>query len=509
MVSPYTNISDAEPFGFSRVGAPLSPERVTSNGAIPAEVLKFAITGAGLGIWDWNLASGKLFWSKQLERIFNLAPKSFDGRYDTFLMLVHPEDRPQLHQQIQSVMKRPKPYRLIFRPASSQGRERWLSMQGQVFSRAGTPIRMSGIVLDVTQQKQAELSHFRQRERERMMAELGQKIRLQLDLDHVIEQTVDSVRQFLQADRVVIAQRNHDPSFRVIQESRDQQFESMMGWRVRELGVLDEQATEFYQQGRRLVIDDIYAQNLPPQQRSLLEFFQVRAAIIVPLLREKQLWGLLAAHQCRADYKWPDADVQLLQNLADQVSIAIQQATLYQKLQKANGQLQQMAFLDGLTGLANRRRFDQYIHREWRRLSRERGLLSLIMVDIDHFKDYNDRYGHQAGDKCLRAVASKLGKVPRRPADLAARYGGEEFSVILPNTTLAGAEKIAEDIRLAARQLQIPHQSSIAGIITVSLGVACCQPTIGTYVQDLIGAADQALYQAKAEGRDCFRSRLL
>jgi diguanylate cyclase (GGDEF)-like protein len=172
-------------------------------------------------------------------------------------------------------------------------------------------------------------------------------------------------------------------------------------------------------------------------------------------------------------------------------------------LQSANRELQRLANLDGLTQVANRRRFDEYLAQEWRRLSREQSPLSLILCDVDLFKRYNDTYGHQAGDDCLRSIAHVLQVAATRPADVVARYGGEEFAIILPNTPLEGAVKIAEEVQAGIKQLQLEHRGShISPFVTLSLGVASLVPSLGLASAMLIAAADQALYQAKAEGRD-------
>lgn len=173
------------------------------------------------------------------------------------------------------------------------------------------------------------------------------------------------------------------------------------------------------------------------------------------------------------------------------------------KLQQANLQLQHLANTDSLTHVANRRCFDAVLEQEWQRLKREQQPLSLILCDIDYFKQYNDRYGHPMGDVCLRRVAEAIAKCVNRPADLVARYGGEEFAVILPNTTLDGAVTNVEAIRAALESLQISHTgSAIAAHITLSLGIACLIPTFSSSCQELLAAADAALYHAKQQGRN-------
>ncbi len=194
--------------------------------------------------------------------------------------------------------------------------------------------------------------------------------------------------------------------------------------------------------------------------------------------------------------------------LRQRVRRLIQQSQLYQQLESANRELQLLASLDGLTGVANRRRFDQYLEDEWQWMYREKLPLSLILCDIDFFKKYNDTYGHQAGDACLRRVADALRFCAKRSVDLVARYGGEEFAVILPNTTAAGAYQVAEEIRAVVNNLEIPHaQSAVSEHVTLSLGVACMTPNPEPLIPPatLITAADAALYKAKAAGRNrCF-----
>jgi diguanylate cyclase (GGDEF)-like protein len=161
-----------------------------------------------------------------------------------------------------------------------------------------------------------------------------------------------------------------------------------------------------------------------------------------------------------------------------------------------------MAGLDHLTGLANRRTFDKELSREWRRAVREHGNLSLLMIDIDHFKRYNDHYGHIAGDECLRTIASLLAKTMVRSNDLAARYGGEEFAIILPGSNLAGALMIADRLREAIARASLRHEASNHGYVTVSVGVATAYPTRTMEETQLVQTADTALYLAKRNGRN-------
>ena len=192
-----------------------------------------------------------------------------------------------------------------------------------------------------------------------------------------------------------------------------------------------------------------------------------------------------------------------------QLEQEIQKRKVIEKaLQEVNQKLELLVNVDSLTGISNRRHFDNYLSREWRRLKREQKPLSLILCDVDHFKLYNDTYGHLQGDNCLRQIAQTMAQVINRPADLVARYGGEEFAVILPNTDLSGAHEVAKKLQRLIKDLKLRHKSSLTGqFATISIGISSQIPHQDQSLQDqsledLIITADQALYAAKAQGRD-------
>jgi diguanylate cyclase (GGDEF)-like protein len=166
-------------------------------------------------------------------------------------------------------------------------------------------------------------------------------------------------------------------------------------------------------------------------------------------------------------------------------------------------ELEQMLRIDALTGIANRRLFDEVLDKEWRRAQRDGTVLAVVMADIDHFKSYNDRYGHPAGDRCLVAVAHAMRGALHRPGDLVARIGGEEFAFLLPDTPLAGAGAVAEQIRRSVLGLELRHEvPSVTGPVTVSLGLAAADNPAIKSPGDLLRASDQALYRAKRGGRN-------
>ncbi len=173
------------------------------------------------------------------------------------------------------------------------------------------------------------------------------------------------------------------------------------------------------------------------------------------------------------------------------------------ELEERNRMLESLSMLDALTGIGNRRYFDDFVNKEWKRSTRDSLPVSMIMLDIDHFKAFNDTYGHQRGDECLKQVARQLSDTLKRPGDFAARYGGEEFAVVLPNTDIKGAVFIAETLRSTIEALKITHAASdTAKWVTVSLGVGSLIPNRHSKPEQLIALADQALYDAKRKGRN-------
>ncbi len=172
------------------------------------------------------------------------------------------------------------------------------------------------------------------------------------------------------------------------------------------------------------------------------------------------------------------------------------------KLLEMNEMLRRLSDVDGLTGLNNRRYLDSYLEQEWRRAARERRDFSILMIDIDNFKVYNDLYGHLAGDEALKAVATEIQHCAQRPADIAARYGGEEFSLILPSTPIDGAARVAEQICSRVFDLGIPNRGAAVERITVSVGGATCSLNHVDSYESLLKAADLALYDAKRSGKN-------
>ena len=259
---------------------------------------------------------------------------------------------------------------------------------------------------------------------------------------------------------------------------------------------------------------ELIADNIPAQLSAPIVLKKTRSSTKVYY----PLWGWLIAERASRK-RWQQEEIDLINSLTAQLAIALRQSLLYQQLKQnneelrlsnqqlksTNEQLEELALLDSLTKIFNRRYFDRHLNQEWLRLQRNApSHLSLILCDVDYFKVYNDTYGHKQGDRCLQELARVFDRVLRRPADILARYGGEEFAIILPDTPQTGAVKIANTLRMAAKNSAIPHlNSAIASIVTVSLGIASIAFKTENTPDLLIEAADQALYSAKSRGRDC------
>jgi diguanylate cyclase (GGDEF)-like protein len=256
---------------------------------------------------------------------------------------------------------------------------------------------------------------------------------------------------------------------------------------------------------------DVYLQQHAPQ-----------SFLGLPLLKQQQLVGVLYLESQWVAHAFCAQRMKVLKFLASQAAIAIKTVGLYDQLkiysqtlerkvaertialETANRQLHHLATIDGLTQTLNRRSFDETLEREWQRSRRQQHPLALILCDVDFFKPYNDCYGHQAGDDCLRQIAQRLHHTLKRAEDCLARYGGEEFAAILPDTDAAGAAHIANLMCQAVFDAAIPHAHSLVhGVVTVSIGVGSVIPSdINATPQHLVEDTDRALYRAKREGRN-------
>jgi diguanylate cyclase (GGDEF)-like protein len=357
-----------------------------------------------------------------------------------------------------------------------------------------------------------------------LMKKMLDKIRNSLDLLEILQTTVTEIQSFLKTDRVLIYRCESCEAEETLAESCHLQEEESSD--IKFISAVN-LASLCNILSKSTLVHAVEDTKITHQENiEILSERKIRAFLILPIWRNQSfnyhyedltlspreqssqktdegIWGMLVAYNYNTPRRWQEGEINFLQRLTTQVTIAIQQSELCCQLQAANQKLQQLAILDGLTGVANRRYFDLVLNKEWQRLTREQQPLSLILCDIDYFKAYNDTYGHQAGDLCLQKVARVLQNATKRPADLVARYGGEEFAVILPNTNSYGALFIAQKISESLAHKKLKHrQSQVSKYVTFSMGVITQIPNAQNTVKNLIEMADQALYQAKKQGRD-------
>ncbi|WP_167568995.1 GGDEF domain-containing protein [Brevibacillus migulae] len=236
-------------------------------------------------------------------------------------------------------------------------------------------------------------------------------------------------------------------------------------------------------------------------------FFSIGTVLLIPIVVNDCFTGVVGLDLFFHERSWSSYELAVLSIAASCIGGALERMQQQKQLELTNQMLQRLSTLDSLTEVANRRYFDEYFEREWKRAVRNGSPLSLIMLDIDYFKSYNDTYGHQEGDACLIQVAGILRRTVCRATDLVARYGGEEFAIVLPDTDLAGACFVSEQIRANVERFKMGAlQSQANKYVTVSIGVASFRPQADSEQSALIRAADRALYQAKAAGRNQVRS---
>lgn len=363
------------------------------------------------------------------------------------------------------------------------------------------------VARDITDLKQAENALRQQVEQEHTLRLIAGRIRETLDLDAILSAAVTEIWRSLDADRAIVFQLTSDRAGVVIQEAVSPEYPvtATLRW---EDECFPSECYEFYRRGRGRIVPDVARDDWGSCLAEFMGEIGVLSKMVAPIVQRGEddsaiVWGLLVTHACAERRQWKPEELALLEQVADQLAIAIQQSELYRRLQAANRELERLSNTDALTQIANRRHFDERLKREWRRTRREQKTLSLILCDIDYFKQYNDTYGHPAGDGCLIAIAQTLQRCINRETDCLARYGGEEFVVILPYTNLEGATFVVEKMRAAIADLNLEHQAhKSADRVTLSFGITATDFQKITAIQTLLDRADRALYQAKERGRN-------
>lgn len=348
-----------------------------------------------------------------------------------------------------------------------------------------------------------ELSQLRkqaqfQAQWEAISRQIVQDIHASIHLQDILNNTVKAIQQLLTARRVMVYRSCNPQGCKLLALSGDSLVSELC---VQGLGC---PYLEHYSGGVPTLTEQqiclIEAAPLVPPSGAAACRANVPQELCLPIHQQGQLWGGLVVQNDPCARSWAQQEVETLTLIVQQLEISIQHAELHQRLSAANQELERISNTDSLTQIANRRCFDRQLSREWRRLQREKQPLALILCDIDYFKLFNDTYGHPSGDTCLVAVAQALKRCLKRPADLVARYGGEEFVVLLPNTELAGAIEVVEQMQGAIATLAIADAPTHH--LTLSFGIYAIVPQPSIKVTTALALADQALYAAKQAGRN-------
>lgn len=550
------------------------------------ERLRFALDSTATNWWDWNILTNDIQWSANFAQMVGRPFGSFPENLETFFSFLHPDDRDSVMEAVRLSLEEDHPYRTEFRFLHPDGQVRWVMATGTVQrDETGQATRMSGINIDISDRKVAELAL--QKKEATMRALFNQAFQFtgllkpdgtvidvnrtalefaNLELADVMNKPFwetdwwqNSVENQAQLQRA-IAQSAQGEFIRYDVENKGMDRVAIIDFSIRPIKNESDEVVLLLCEGRDITekyemqqalqeSEERFRQNFSttPVGNSLVtlngHFLEINSALcdllgydattLIDITladfihpedidrdhREKEqllggeissyavekrfihrqghiIWGLLSMALVRDTHDRPLYFIVQIQNIT-----LLKDAQA--KMQQLNRELEQLSLVDGLTGVYNRRAFDRRILQEWERASREQYPLSLLMIDIDYFKLYNDSLGHQAGDSCLITVAQTLVSAVHRPTDMVARYGGEEFVIILGNTDLPGAIIVAERIQALLKDQQISHpQSTISEFVTISIGIHTCIPDPARHFDQCIQNADQALYQAKESGRD-------
>ncbi|MBE9226050.1 PAS domain S-box protein [Phormidium sp. LEGE 05292] len=307
----------------------LSQKLVQQN----VEPLLMAAAAAKMGMWNGNIVTGKLKWSPEQQQLFGFVPGTFGSTYQAFIDCLHPEDKEAVHKGIQEAIQNHSLLYQEFRVVWADGSIHWVEGKGHAFyNEAGEPILMTGTATAIDDRKQTQNLLQQQFERQRLVMEINQRIRTSLNLSETLQITVNEIRRILKTDRVIIFQFNPQWRGTVLVESVGAEWTAILSTEIYD-PCFGENYVEPFKQGLITVKSDIYKAEIDPCHVQLLANFQVRANIVVPIIKQNELWGLLIAHHCEAPRQWQTSEIELMRQLAAQVSIAIGQSELFAQLQ--------------------------------------------------------------------------------------------------------------------------------------------------------------------------------
>jgi len=410
---------------------------------------------------------------------------------------IHPQDLEKCDRAYQDAFKKCQGFQIEYRLKRFDHTYRTiLNTAVRRYDERGIFTGLLCSCLDITKRKKIEQKVIRQAQTDRILAKITQNIHSSLELDVFLQIAAEQVIKYLSVDQISINKVVAGQGLSLLFETgKNNSYSSckISNTKHKYNRILVDYS-EKLARGEIINSEDVSLTQLTTNDFELINISY--PLLSIPIIVSHQLWGLIFVEQHLPPRCWKTDEIKLLERVVAQLEIAIKQSELYQELEE-------LSIIDGLTKIANRRKFDSYLATEWRRLTREQNTLSLVLCDADYFKLYNDTYGHQAGDRCLQQIAEAISKAIKRPADLVARYGGEEFAIVLPNTDAEGAKYLAQQIRWQIESLKIPHINSPDDLyVTLSFGVSSCIPQKHLNCSTLVAAADRGLYKAKELGRN-------
>jgi PAS domain S-box-containing protein len=296
------------------------------------EQLRLALASAQMGLWDWDLRTGQIQWNQESEKLFGVHPGSFDGSYESFDRCIHPDDRLTIHQFVVKSIENHEILCHQFRTVWADDSIHWIETRGEAyFDESGEPMRMIGTVVNIDERQQSHQMLQHQLEQQRLVMEMTQRIRKSLDLQEILQTTVNEVRQFLQTDRVIIYKFEPGWIGNVTVESVGAGWLSIINTQIQDTCV--ESFVGNFRKGLVSVQSDVHNAGVSACYLRLLASFQIRANLVVPILSGDELWGLLISHHCADLRQWRTFEIDLVKQLANQLSIAIQQADLFAQAQ--------------------------------------------------------------------------------------------------------------------------------------------------------------------------------
>ncbi len=445
-----------------------------------------------------------LRWSDEVFRIYGYAPSEIEVSWKTFFRLVHPGDKDRVREALDQAITEEKPYTIEFRIIRADGTERVIHERGDfiIDPKTKKSLKLVASVQDVTDRILAEVQlnkanhdlaervqELQQRSKEiNVLSEMGSRLQACQTADEAYVEVVAAAEQLFPEWSGALC---------VISASR-KAVETVANWGKTANGenvfapddcwALRRGQPQWFKSGEKVT---------PCRHTNLT---QVKESLCVPLMAQGEALGIVSLQLLRAPEPQEAAtrpsgetEQRMATVMAEQVGLALGNLKLRETLRN-------QSIRDPLTGLFNRRYMEESLEREVSRASRNKTSVAIIMVDIDHFKRFNDTFGHQAGDVLLRGLGDFLTR-STRGQDIACRYGGEEFALVLSDSSLNGALQRAECIRQEIKHLNVQYAGQLLGAISISMGLAIF-PDHGTTISEVLQAADQALYKAKREGRD-------